>query len=217
MSHKRKSKQNHGGRNQDSKAVTRVGSSGASSRQLLEVDVSIDEVCYAVMLRVFSQITPTLSAFVKAKMKNIYGDERWLAIAKDCVGLRMKSFCREKETWDLYTVCEVLLDQVEAVFLPHSLDVDGLGRGDVLLEQVTQEVDTICQSRTWMFHSGSGGLSPREAKHCLVNLSRLVRRFCQDLGEEVAESIQVNLKVTFSSSLVLRYCARVVNYGRKWR
>ena len=48
----------------------------------------------------------------------------------------MRAHCDEKKTWDLYAVCEVLMDKMDVVFLSQSLDLDNLGRRDVFLEQV---------------------------------------------------------------------------------
>ena len=57
-------------------------------------------------------------------------------MVRECLGPATRAHCDEKKTWDLYAVCEVLMDKMDVVFLSQSLDLDNLGRRDVLLEQV---------------------------------------------------------------------------------
>ena len=150
----------------------------------VHVDASPSELCFAIMARVFHSIAPVLSSFVKSSMKNAYGTAGWLDMAKSCLGAKMRSFCREKEVWDLFTSCEIMLENMDRVFLTHSQDLDVLQCRGGFLEQVTHEVDTVSQSRNWLFHSE--GLSPSEAVRCLMTLRRMLKRF--SLEEHIKEA-----------------------------
>ena len=77
---------------------------------------SASEVCHALVIRSFRRISLMFTSFVKNRLRCVYGQPSWLTTAKACLGPRMRSYCREDSDWDVYTVCEVLLDQLDGVF-----------------------------------------------------------------------------------------------------
>ena len=152
-----------------------VSGDPATMRNGLESTVSPTVASFAIMHRVFRRFATVFTAFVKSSMQRVYGGEHWLSAVKASLGPRMRTYCREKGLWDVYIVCEVLLDHLDCAFIAQAEDIDNIVRGGAFLEQVAKEIDTVAQSRNWMFHTE--GLSPNEALRCMLVVKKLVKRF----------------------------------------
>ena len=160
---------------------------------------SASEVCHALVIRSFRRISLMFTSFVKKRLRCVYGQPSWLTTAKACLGPRMRSYCREDSDWDVYTVCEVLLDQLDGVFLSQAENIDRVVGDGALIEQVAREVDTVCQSRNWMFHNE--GLSPRESLRCLLAAKKLIGRFSSHFMPGGGSMLEDDLKVGWKLSL----------------
>ena len=163
-------------------------------------DVTTDEVACCILVSVLKKAAVPLGVFVKQALISRYGEDRWMGIAKQSFSKKMQEyFTRDGQLTDIYLIFEVLMAQLDQVFIRQAVDIDGVKSHAVLLSSVAREIQGVCQTRTWLFHSFE--VSAREVHGCLLKFSRLWRRFFSRhacAGSFLQEVIESSLLVSLS-------------------
>ena len=140
------------------------------------IKVSTDEVACCILVSVLKKAAIPLGVFVKQALISRYGEDRWMDIAKQSFSKKMQEyFTRDGQLTDIYLIFEILMAQLDQVFISQAVDIDGVKSHAVLLSSVAREIQGVCQTRTWLFHSFE--VSAREVHGCLLKFARLLRRF----------------------------------------
>ena len=166
----------------------------------LEGEATADEVACCILVSVLKKAVVPLGVFVKQALTSRYGEDRWMDIAKQSFSKKMQEyFKRDGQLTDIYLIFEVLMAQLDQVFISQAVDIDGVNSHAVLLSSVAREIQGVCQTRTWLFHSFE--VSAREVHGCLLKFARLWRRFFSSHAagrvlEDVRSSLQVKIKGT---------------------
>ena len=151
--------------------------------------ISEDEYSSVILLKAFSSVAPVLGDFVRTTMKCRLGDQ-WMRESACQLRPRTRQtfFSRpEKLEKDIFLITEILLNNLDRVFLERTLDLDGVEHHGVLLQSLAVEIDCVGQTRTVLFHGVK--LSIEEVECCLRRLQRLCRRF--SLDDKVAVQLEV--------------------------
>ena len=138
---------------------------------------SADEFAVAILLRVFSMAAPVLCEQVVEGLKRHYGEKRWLFVAAESAGTQLRPHVEKDPSTlgrDIYALTEILLNNLDRVFLTKAQDSDDVEFSGVILQRMAEELDCVQMTRTALFHSTP--LSAREVERCLHFLECLWTR-----------------------------------------
>ena len=180
---------------------------------------STSEVAASVLLRIFSLTGQVMAKYVSSRLKQCYGEQRWRDAALDCLGERSKGFLfdrHEKLTSDIYAITEVVLNNIEGIFVDDAADIDEVKNRGILLQRLAHDIDCVNKSRTELFHNVR--LSVEEVARCCRCVERLWRRFGleKECTRSCVEQLDGYTKVRFSQ---IRECtydfrpASLLNYS----
>ena len=157
-----------------------------------------DEIACCILVRTLKSAILPLGVFVRDSLVTCYGEENWAHHAREAFSKKMQNYITPTcQLTDVYIVLELLMAELDQVFVQQAADLDGFESQALLLAQVAREIQGVAQTRTWLFHSFD--VSAREVCDCLEKLSTLWRRFGMDSTAGAAfEEIQ--------SSLLVREC-----------
>ena len=163
---------------------------------------SADEIACSLLLQVLQEIASPLGDFVQRRMMCVYGAEKWLTVAREAFP-KFSKMRRFLGNWpdgklrDLYVICELLMAQLDQVFISQAKDVDHVHRHALLLSKIARELQGVAQTRTWVFHSFV--VSANEVHRCLECIKRIWRRFTLSGQDKLKTASQVSKLLTVTS------------------
>ena len=171
---------------------------------------SADEIACSLLLQVLQEIASPLGDFVQRRMMCVYGAEKWLTVAREAFPKfsKMRGYpgnWPDGKLRDMYVICELLMAQLDQVFISQAKDVDHVHRHALLLSKIARELQGVAQTRTWVFHSFV--VSANEVHRCLECIQQIWRRFSlsgQDKLKTTSEVSKLNFRKTENSKSIPR-------------
>ena len=158
---------------------------------------SADEIACSLLLQVLQEIASPLGDFVQRRMICVYGAEKWLTVARGAFP-KFSRMRRYLGNWpdgklrDMYVICELLMAQLDQVFISQAKDVDHVHRHALLLSKIARELQGVAQTRTWVFHSFV--VSANEVHRCLECINQLWTRFMSSGHDKLKVTSEVSEK-----------------------
>lgn len=182
-------------------ATSSLGSSRTNLREwptsLAPITASADEIANSIFVSVLRKAAVPLGEFVGKQLAAKYGETAWLDVARTNFSRRIRQHLVDGNLRDVYVITEIILAHLDQVFLPESVDLDEVRDVALLLSKVTEELECVVQTRTWLFHTFR--VSAAEVYHGLLKLRRLWRRF--GLEDVACCSIEeISLRISVSAS-----------------
>ena len=142
---------------------------------LVKITASADEIASSIYVSVLRKAAMPLGQFVAKQLAAKYGEAVWLSVARTTFSRRIRQHLVDGNLKDVYVIAELILAHLDQAFLHKSVDIDGVHDVPLLLSKITEELEGVVQTRTWLFHTFS--VSAAQIYYALLKLKRLWRRF----------------------------------------